>query len=147
MLNTEIEIVLIEDNKNEAELTIQAIRKSRIANKIFHFKNGTNAIDFLFGKGEFEHRNIDNLPRVILLDLKMPKMDVIQVLERVKGDDQTMKIPVVVLTSSKEHPDIKRAYSFGANSYIVKPVDFDGFTRAILELGFYWILVNQPPPE
>jgi two-component system, response regulator len=147
MENTEIEILLVEDNKNDAELTIRALRKNNIANKIFHLKDGVSAIDFLFGRGEFERRNVNNQPRVILLDLKMPKMDGIEVLKRIKSDDLTKKIPVVVLTSSKEHPDVEKAYSFGANSYIVKPVDFGGFSKAISELGIYWMLLNQPPAK
>lgn len=147
MENTEIEILLVEDNTNDAELTIRALHKKNIANSIIHLKDGASALDFLFGKGDFEHRNINNKPRIILLDLKMPKVDGLEVLRMIKTDEFTKRIPVVVLTSSRENPDIERAYSLGANSYIVKPVDFEGFSKAISELGFYWLLLNQPPVE
>jgi len=147
MENTEIEILLVEDNTNDAELTIRALHKKNIANSIIHLKDGASALDFLFGKGEFKDRNINNKPKIILLDLKMPKVDGIEVLRKIKSDDFTKRIPVVVLTSSRENPDIERAYSLGANSYIVKPVDFEGFSKAITELGFYWLLLNQPPAE
>jgi two-component system response regulator len=145
MENTEIEILLVEDNLNDAELTIRALHKNKIANNIIHLKDGASALDFLFGKAEFENRNINNKPKIILLDLKMPKVDGLEVLKRIKTDDFTKNIPVVVLTSSRENPDIEKAYSLGANSYIVKPVEFDGFTKAIAELGFYWMLLNQSP--
>jgi two-component system, response regulator len=145
MQNTEIEILLVEDNMNDAELTIRALHKHKIANHIIHLKDGANALDFLFGKAEFENRNINNKPKIILLDLKMPKVDGMEVLKKIKENDLTKNIPVVVLTSSRENPDIEKAYSLGANSYIVKPVDFDSFSKAIAELGFYWILLNQSP--
>lgn len=145
MENTEIEILLVEDNSNDAELTMRALRKNKIANSIIHVKDGACALDFLFGNGTFEARNINNKPKIILLDLKMPKVDGIEVLRKIKTDELTKNIPVVVLTSSRENPDIEKAYSLGANSYIVKPVDFDGFSKAITNLGFYWLLLNQPP--
>jgi CheY-like chemotaxis protein len=145
MDNTEIEILLVEDNPNDAELTIRALKKSNIANGIIHLKDGPSALEFLFGKGEYKSRNTDKKPLLILLDLKMPKVDGFEVLTSVKSDELTKKIPVVVLTSSRENPDIERAYALGANSYIVKPVDFEGFQKAITELGIYWILRNQPP--
>jgi len=145
MENTEIEILLVEDNMNDAELAIRALQKSKIANRIVHLKDGASALDFLYGKGEFDGRNVNHKPKVILLDLKMPKIDGMEVLQRVKSDELTKKIPVVVLTSSKESPDIEKAYSLGANSYIVKPVEFDGFIKAISELGFYWLILNQDP--
>ena len=141
----EIEILLVEDNTNDAELTMRALHKKKIANNVTHLKDGASALDFLFGKGEFENRNINDRPKIILLDLKMPKVDGIEVLRRIKSDELTKNIPVVVLTSSRENPDIERAYSYGANSYIVKPVDFEGFTKAISELGYYWLLLNEPP--
>ena len=147
MENTEIEILLVEDNTNDAELTIRALHKKNIANSIIHLKDGASALDFLFGKREFEYRNINNKPKIILLDLKMPKVDGLEVLRRIKTDELKTKIPVVVITSSRENPDIERAYSLGAHSYIVKPVDFEGFSKAISELGFYWLLLNQPPIE
>lgn len=145
MNNTEVEILLVEDNLNDAELTIRALSKNKIANKLIHLKDGASALDFLFGKGEFEGRNVNNKPKVILLDLKMPKVDGLEVLKKIKSDELTKKIPVVVLTSSKENPDIETAYQLGANSYIVKPVEFDGFAKAVSELGLYWLLHNQPP--
>jgi two-component system, response regulator len=144
MENTAIEILLVEDNINDAELTIRALHKKNIANNIIHLKDGASALDFLFGKGAFEQRNIHNKPRLILLDLKMPKVDGIEVLRIIKTVELTKKIPVVVLTSSRENPDIERAYALGANSYIVKPVDFEGFSKAIADLGFYWLLLNEP---
>jgi two-component system response regulator len=139
----EIEILLVEDNPADAEMTIRALNKNKLANKLIHLKDGAEALDFLFCKGGFSKRNINNRPKVILLDLKMPKVDGIEVLSRIKGDDFTRNIPVVILTSSKEHPDIKRCYELGANSYIVKPVDFDNFFKAITELGLYWLILNQ----
>ena len=141
----EIEILLVEDNPNDAELTIRALHKKHIANNIIHLRDGASALDFLYGKGEFENRDIQNRPKIILLDLKMPKVDGIEVLRRIKSSELTKRIPVVVLTSSKENPDIERAYALGANSYIVKPVELEGFTKAIAELGFYWLLLNEPP--
>lgn len=143
MENTEIEILIVEDNVNDAELTIRVLQKSKIANNIFHLKDGASAIDFLFGKGEFNSRDTSFKPKVILLDLKMPKVDGLEVLKKVKADPLTNKIPVVVLTSSKESPDIEKAYALGANSYIVKPVEFEGFSKAIAEVGLYWVLMNQ----
>jgi two-component system, response regulator len=140
-----IEILLIEDNMSDAELTIRALRKNKVANNIIHVKDGAAALEFLFAKGGFTGRNINNKPKLILLDLKMPKVDGLEVLRIIKTDDLTQQIPVVVLTSSKENPDIERSYTLGANSYIVKPVDFDGFMKAVTELGLYWLLYNEQP--
>jgi len=145
MENIEIEILLVEDNMNDAELTIRALKKNKVANNLIHVKDGASALDFLFGKGAFGGRNINNKPKVILLDLKMPKVDGMEVLKQIKADEFTKNIPVVVLTSSRENPDIERSYALGANSYIVKPVDFDGFMRAVGEIGYYWMLFNQNP--
>jgi two-component system response regulator len=145
MKNSEVEILLVEDNMSDAILTIRALSKNNIANNLIHLQDGEMALDFLFGRGEYEGRNIDNKPKLILLDLKMPKIDGLEVLKIVKGDEFTKKIPIVVLTSSKEHPDINRSYALGANSYIVKPVDFDGFMKAVSEVGLYWLLHNQNP--
>lgn len=145
MTDMEIEILLVEDNTSDAELTIRALHKKHIANNIIHLQDGAMALDFLFGTGSFANRNINNRPKIILLDLKMPKVDGIEVLRKIKAEELTRKIPVVVLTSSKENPDIEKAYSLGANSYIVKPVDFEGFSKAIAELGFYWLLLNESP--
>lgn len=145
MENTEIEILLVEDNTNDAELTIRALHKKKIANSIIHLKDGVAALDFLFGTGQFKNRNINQKPKIILLDLKMPKVDGLEVLQKIKASELTKSIPVVVLTSSRENPDIEKAYAAGANSYIVKPVEFDGFSKVISELGFYWLLLNEPP--
>ncbi|MDQ3191022.1 MAG: response regulator [Bacteroidota bacterium] len=145
MENNTVEILLIEDNLNDAELAIRALRKGNITNNLIHLKNGAEALEFLFGTGKFDGRDISNKPKVILLDLKMPKVDGLEVLTQIKANKLTKAIPVVVLTSSKEHPDIERAYALGANSYIVKPVEFDEFTKAVTDLGFYWLLMNQPP--
>ena len=145
MENSEVEILLVEDNINDAELTMRALRKNHVANKITHLKDGAEALDFLFCEGAYSDRNINHKPRAILLDLKMPKVDGIEVLRRVKSDERTRSIPVVVLTSSKEDPDVKACYELGVNSYIVKPVGFENFTQAIGELGLYWLILNQPP--
>lgn len=145
MENSHVEILLVEDNPNDAELTIRALRKINISNKLIHLKDGAEALDFIFGIGTFEGRNINKRPKVILLDLKMPKVDGIEVLKKIKENDNTKKIPVVVLTSSKEDPDISTCYSLGVNSYIVKPVEFDSFIKAVSEVGLYWMLLNQAP--
>ena len=147
MEKREVEILLIEDNLNDAELTMRALRKNKITNNLVHLKDGSEALEFLFGTGNFANRDINNNPKVILLDLKMPKVDGMEVLTKIKSNELTKSIPVVVLTSSKEHPDIERAYSLGANSYIVKPVEFDGFIKAVTEVGLYWVLLNQPPVQ
>lgn len=144
MKNIPVEILLIEDNLNDAELAIRAFSKANIDKNLIHLKNGAEALEFLFGTGKFEGRDLSIKPKVILLDLKMPKVDGLEVLAKLKANELTKSIPVVVLTSSKEHPDIKRAYALGANSYIVKPVEFDKFTKVITELGLYWVLQNQP---
>ena len=145
MQNREIEILLVEDNMDDAELATLALRKRNIANSLVHLENGAEALDFLFGKGKYAERNISNQPKVILLDLKMPKIDGLEVLKQIKADEETKTIPVVILTSSKENPDIEQAYLLGANSYMVKPVEFDNFTQAVAEIGMYWLLYNHPP--
>jgi CheY-like chemotaxis protein len=144
MDNKEIDILLIEDNENDAELAIRALRKDSVARHIIHLQDGEAALDFLFGKGKYEGRNTDNKPQVILLDLKMPKISGLEVLEQIKSDELTKKIPVVVLTSSKEHPDVEKSYSLGANSYIVKPVEFDNYCKVVNDLGIYWLHLSQP---
>jgi two-component system, response regulator len=145
MRRQEFEILLIEDNENDAEMTIRSLKRNNVTNRILHLSDGAIALEYLFGTGEFEDRNLTINPRVILLDLKMPKVDGLEVLKRIKSDERTKTIPVVMLTSSKEDPDIRTCYSLGVNSYIVKPVDFEGFNKVVGELGLYWILVNQPP--
>jgi len=141
-----VDLLLVEDNINDAELTMRQLKKHNIANNIFHVKDGEEALDFIFATGKFaEMRNNLYPPRLILLDIQMPKVNGIEVLEKIKSDDRTKFIPVVMLTSSKEDPDIQNCYALGVNSYIVKPVDFEGFANAIKNLGFYWLLLNQPP--
>jgi two-component system, response regulator len=143
MLDYPIEILLIEDNPSDAELTIRALKKNHLSNSIIHMRDGVEAIEYLFGTGRFEGRNIAEKPRLILLDIKMPRVDGFEVLQKIKSEELTRKIPVVMLTSSKEDPDIERCYTLGVNSYIVKPVDFEAFHKAVSELGFYWLLLNQ----
>ncbi|MEO8765726.1 MAG: response regulator [Ginsengibacter sp.] len=145
METSQVEILLVEDNIDDAEMTIHALRRSNLANKLIHATDGEEALDFLFGKGKYLGRDINLKPRIILLDLKMPKINGIEVLEKVKSNDATKKIPVVILTSSKEDPDVSRCYELGANGYIVKPVEFDGFIKAVSELGMYWMLLNHAP--
>ena len=143
MENKGVEILLVEDNLNDAELAVRALRKNNITNELIHLKDGAEALDFIFGTGSYKGRDINNRPKVILLDLKMPKVDGIEVLRKIKENDLTKKIPVVILTSSKEDPDIRTCYELGANSYIVKPVEFDNFQKAVSDLGLYWLLLNQ----
>ena len=142
-MNEKIEILLIEDNMHDAEMTIRSLRKVNLANKLVHLKDGTEALDFIFAKGAFAGRLIENKPKVILLDIKMPKVDGIEVLRQIKANDITKTIPVVIMTSSKEEQDIITSYNLGVNSYVVKPVDFEGFAKAVSELGFYWLITNQ----
>ena len=144
-MNHEIEILLIEDNMNDAELTIRALKKNNLANKLVHLKDGTEAIDFIFAEGNYSGRKVENVPKVILLDLKMPKVNGIEVLKKIKSDERTKKIPVVILTSSNEDPDIQECYRLGVNSYVVKPVRFEQFVKSVSELGLYWMILNQPP--
>ncbi|MDF2432422.1 MAG: hypothetical protein JWP44_2053 [Mucilaginibacter sp.] len=141
--NYNVEILLVEDNIHDAELTIRSLRKVNLANKVVHLKDGAEALDFIFAKGAFVERKIQNKPKVILLDIKMPKVDGIEVLRQIKSHDLTKSIPVVIMTSSKEEQDVITSYNLGVNSYVVKPVDFEGFAKAIAELGFYWLITNQ----
>ncbi|HPN38142.1 MAG TPA: response regulator [Melioribacteraceae bacterium] len=140
-----IEILLVEDNPNDAELTLRALKKNKIANSIVHVKDGEEALDFLFGFNQYANRELSNKPKLILLDLKLPKVSGIEVLQKIKSSEQTKFIPVVVLTSSKEERVIIGTYNLGVNSYIVKPVDFDKFIEAVRDLGFYWLVLNQRP--
>jgi two-component system, response regulator len=144
-MNQEIEVLLIEDNPNDAEMTMRALRKHNFANRLLHLKDGAEALDFLFAEGEHSARQRELMPKMILLDLKMPKVSGIEVLVKIKADERTKKIPVVMLTSSQEDPDIKRCYELGVNSYVVKPLEFDEFHKVISNLGLYWMIVNQPP--
>ncbi|HEY0196563.1 MAG TPA: response regulator [Methanobacterium sp.] len=141
----EIEILLVEDNPTDAELTIRALKKKNLTNKLVWVKDGAEALDFLFATGEYADRSKEDLPKLVLLDLRMPKVDGLEVLQKIKTDERTRKIPVVVLTSSKEDEDIVKSYKLGVNSYVSKPVEFDEFTKAVSTLGLYWILLNKPP--
>ncbi len=142
---TPTEILLVEDEPRDVELTLHALERAHVANHVEVVRDGAEALEFIFCTGAYAHRNIDNGPKVILLDLKLPRVDGLDVLERVKSDSRTRRIPVVVLSSSGQGPDIARAYELGVNSYIVKPVDFDQFARAVSELGLYWVLLNALP--
>ncbi len=139
-----VEILLIEDNPDDVELTLHAFRRSNVIN-LQVVRDGADALDYLFGQGEFAGRDVQDVPRLILLDLKMPKVGGIEVLRRIRADPRTRLVPVVVLTSSREEQDIVESYKLNANSYIVKPVDFDQFSKVAEQLGYYWLLLNQPP--
>ncbi len=139
------DILLVEDNPHDRELTLRALRKNNIVNPVLTVGDGAEALDFLFGTGAFAGRDTEQTPKVILLDLKLPKVDGLEVLEKVKSDERTKMIPVVVLTSSREENDVVDSYRLGVNSYIVKPVDFEKFAEAVANLGLYWLLLNQPP--
>jgi len=142
----EVEILLVEDNETDAELTIRALKRKNLANKLVWAKDGEEALDFIFATGKYSGRDIGTgLPRLILLDLRMPKVDGLEVLQAIKADERTKMIPVVVLTSSKEDRDIVESYELGVNSYVSKPVEFDEFTEAVSTLGLYWMLLNNPP--
>ena len=146
MNSNSVEVLLVEDNITDAELTIRELKKHNMANNLVHLKNGEEALNFIFATGRFAGtRDIQNPPKVVLLDIQMPKVNGIEVLQQIKSDPRTRQLPVVILTSSKENPDIQKCYDLGANSYIVKPVNFEGFALAIKNLGFYWLLLNQPP--
>jgi two-component system response regulator len=143
-MNT-IELLLVEDNPDDLEMTLHALREGKVANRIQVARDGAEALDFIFCEGEFAGRKMEDGPKVILLDLKLPKVDGREVLARIKSDPRTKKIPVIVLTSSKEQSDVFETYDLGVNSYIVKPVNFEQFVSAVQELGVYWLLLNQPP--
>ena len=144
-LAPEVEILLVEDDPNDVELTLRAFRARNLANQVFVARDGAEALAFFFSEEAHPLRDIGVMPRVILLDLKLPKVDGLEVLRRLRADERTRSLPVVVLTSSREEPDIAAAYRLGANSYIVKPVDFEAFARAVSEVGLYWVLLNEQP--
>lgn len=141
-----VDILLVEDNPNDAELTLRALRHHKLANNVKVVRDGAEALDFVFCEGAHADRSADNNPRLVLLDLKLPKVGGLEVLRRIKSDERTKVIPVVVLTSSKEEPDIAESYKMGVNSYLVKPVGFDNFVACLSKLGFYWLVYNEPPP-
>lgn len=147
MTSAKIEILLVEDNPNDAKLTLRALRKNNLINDVHIAKDGVEALDFIFARNEFAHRSINDVPKVIFLDLKLPRINGIEVLEQIKKNERTRKIPVVVLTSSAEDSDLKRCYELGVNSYIVKPVEFEKFMDAVTRLGFYWLLLNRTPRD
>ena len=141
----DVEILLVEDNPNDVELTLSALQKRNLSNKVFVVKDGAEALDFIFASGAYSQRKVEKRPKVVLLDLKLPKVDGIEVLRRIKADSRTSPIPVVMLTSSQEERDVVNSYNLGVNSYIVKPVDFSNFVHAVSELGIYWGVLNKLP--
>ena len=146
MVNVDaVDILLVEDNPHDLELALRALKKRHLANKVVVARDGAEALDFIFGTGEYAHRQIEDRPKVVLLDLKLPKVDGLEVLRRIKSDERTKVIPVVVLTSSEEERDIVESYRLGVNSYMVKPVDFEQFINCVSELGLYWLVCNKPP--
>jgi len=140
-----VEILIVEDTLQDLELALRALKKAHLTNRIQVARDGREALDFIFGQGPHAGRKIEDGPRVVLLDLKLPKIDGLEVLRRIKTDPRTQAIPVVILTSSKEQKDVVEGYKLGVNSYIVKPVNFERFAAAVQELGMYWLLLNQPP--
>lgn len=140
-----VEILLVEDNPDDADLTIRELQKHKLANKLVWVKDGEEALDFIFGEGNYAERNSKHKPKVVFLDLKLPKIDGIEVLREIRNREETKLLPVVILSSSREDQDVISTYNLGVNSYIVKPVEFDDFSRAIREIGYYWVVTNQAP--
>jgi CheY-like chemotaxis protein len=145
MSHEDIEILFVEDSLDDAMLTLRAFKKSGFVNTVHHVKDGAEALDFIYAREEYATRNVKNHPKLILLDLKMPKMSGMEVLERIKSDPEFKSIPIVILTSSKEDPDIQQCYALGANSYIVKPVESENFFQVIKDIGMYWMVLSQLP--
>jgi CheY-like chemotaxis protein len=143
--HTEVEVLLVEDSPRDAEMALRTLRKRNLANNVIHVKDGEEALNWIFGIGAYAGRDPSNHPKVVLLDLKLPKVDGLEVLRAIRGDERTNLIPVVVMTSSREERDVIESYKLGVNSYVVKPMDFEGFSTAVAELGHYWLLVNQEP--
>ncbi len=144
-MNTYTEILFVEDNPRDAEMTIRALKKRKLANDLRHVEDGQAALDYLFGAGAYEGRDLNRQPKLILLDLKLPKVDGLEVLRQIRDDIRTRLLPVVVLTSSREELDVVESYNLGVNSYIVKPVEFENFSEAVAHLGFYWLMLNENP--
>jgi len=145
MKNETGDVLLVEDNPNDALLTIRSLKEQNLANEIVHLSDGQAALDYLFAEGIYSSRNIQKVPKVVLLDLKLPKVGGLQVLKRLRDDARTKLLPIVILTSSQEESDLVESYKLGANSYIVKPVEFENFSKAIREVGLYWLVLNKPP--
>ncbi len=145
MRSNAVEILLVEDNPSDAELALRALKKHNLANSVRWVKDGAEALDYIFARGTYSERRLEDRPKIILLDLKLPKIDGLEVLKQVRSDARTMTIPVVVLTSSREERDVVESYKLGVNSYIVKPVDFDKFVKTVSDIGYYWVVVNIPP--
>jgi len=145
LLEHVVDIILVEDNPNDVELTLDALQTHRLSNRVKVLRDGEEALDYFFGKGKYAGRDVSDRPKVVLLDLKLPKVDGLDVLRNLRADERTKTLPVVVLTSSNEHRDRVRSYDLGVNSYIVKPVDFDNFADAVAEIGLYWVLMNKVP--
>ena len=144
MHNQNIEILLVEDNPSDAEMAIRALKKNHLVNSLFHVKDGMEALDYIYSRGKYADRK-ENNPRLIILDLKLPKVDGLQVLKTIKNDELTKNIPVVIMTSSREEKDVVEGYRLGVNSYVVKPLGFENFTKAVAELGLYWMILNEAP--
>ncbi len=144
-MTQEIDVLLIEDNASDAEMITRILKKTNPTNPLFHVKDGSAALDFLFGQGSYTERQIKNIPKLILIDLKMPRVHGKECLMRIKNDARTKRIPTVVLSSSKEYPDIEECYDLGANGYVVKPVAFEALDKAVAEIGSYWLKINEPP--
>jgi CheY-like chemotaxis protein len=140
-----VEILLVEDNEDDAALIIRSLKKHNLTNQLVHVNDGAKALDFIFARGSYAGREINDVPKVVLLDLKMPKVDGLQVLKEIRSDERTRLIPIIIMTSSKEEKDIIASYKLGVNSYIVKPVEFENFAKAVAEVGLYWLMLNQPP--
>ncbi len=144
-MSQHVEVVLVEDNRTDAELTIRALKQSNLADNLLHLKDGAEALDFVYGEGNYAGRNIEDTPKLIIMDLRMPKLNGIDVLKKLKSDNNTKNIPIIILTSSYQLGDVKESYALGANSYVVKPVEFDAFVKVVSELGHYWLSVNKAP--
>src|SRR5258706_921919 len=147
MNSGELEILLVEDNQDDMDLALYALKRGKVANRISVVRDGEEALDFLFCRGAFAQRSFDHPPKIVLLDLKLPKVDGIEVLRQIKSDPRTRTLPVVIMTSSKQERDVVNGYDLGANSYIQKPVDFTHFRDTVKQAGLYWLVTNQPPPS